>query len=550
VEKAGYTSLGPEKRNICILRRIISIWIDKKKPMTLNANYRTLFRGYEPGHLRRLQLQLPAGQILSELAQSKTHDVAISCGRSKVTFADLESRANRLARAYQEMGVAAGSLVAIGLPNSIAFFEHAYASWKVGATPFPLSYRLPSRELDEILVLAKPAIVVGLRTEGAATGSIKFLGRDYQPDSQLSDSALLPHRISPIWKAVTSGGSTGRPKVILAGEPSLLDPAGGADFGMAQDGVHMICGPLYHNAPFFYSTMSINMGARLELLERFDAEVALDTITRRRVTWTVLVPTMMLRMLRAFEADPSRYDLSSLRVLWHMAAPCPIWLKQRWIDLLGADSVMELYGGTEGQAITRITGVEWLSHKGSVGRVAYGEMKILEPSGNEAPRGTIGEIFMRTSSERGPSYKYVGAEARRVGSFESLGDLGWMDEEGYLYLSDRRTDMILSGGANVYPAEIESALLEHPAVVSAVVVGLKDEDLGERVHAVIQVDRSLDADELKAFLSDRLVRYKIPRSFRFVNEPLRDDAGKVRRLAVRDYERQLFSEQSEHDFAH
>jgi bile acid-coenzyme A ligase len=214
-----------------------------------------------------------------------------------------------------------------------------------------------------------------------------------------------------------------------------------------------------------------------------------------------------------------------------------VWLKQAWIDWLGADRIVELYAGTEAQAGTIIFGSEWLAHRGSVGRVAAGEVQICDPDGNPLPAGEQGEVWLRTPPERRdtPTYRYVGAEARtRDGGWESLGDMGWLDEEGYLYLGDRATDMILTGGANVYPAEVESALNEHPSVRSCAVIGLPDDDLGNRVHAVVEADAaSLDVAELLAFCGERLARYKVPRSVEVVDEPLRDDAGKVRRSALR-----------------
>jgi len=230
----------------------------------------------------------------------------------------------------------------------------------------------------------------------------------------------------------------------------------------------------------------------------------------------------------------ARYDLSSLRWDWHLAEPCPPWLKQAWIDWLGPERIIELYAGTEGQTATVITGPEWLEHRGSVGRTISGEMVVLDPDGNPVPAGEQGEIWMRSGRET-PTYRYIGAEARtREGGWESLGDMGWLDEDGYLYLGDRMQDMVLSGGANIYPAEVEAALQEHPAVESVVVIGLPDDDLGNRLHAIVEADAGVVTDDdLRAFLADRIVRYKIPRSFEFVAEPLRDDAGKVRRAQLR-----------------
>jgi bile acid-coenzyme A ligase len=218
-----------------------------------------------------------------------------------------------------------------------------------------------------------------------------------------------------------------------------------------------------------------------------------------------------------------------------MAAPCPPWVKEAWIDWLGGEKIWELYAGTEAQAVTIIRGDEWLAHPGSVGRVSVGEMKVVGPDGDELPPGEVGEIYLRTSPEGSPTYRYVGAEARTMpGNWESLGDLGYFDADGYLYLSDRRADMILSGGANIYPAEVEAARMEHPAVPGAAVIGLPDEDLGNRVHAVVQVEGSASEDELRAFLAERLVRYKVPRTFELVTWQVRDDAGKVRRSALRE----------------
>ena len=276
------------------------------------------------------------------------------------------------------------------------------------------------------------------------------------------------------------------------------------------------------------------MGHHLVVLTKFDADAALRAIGDHGVNWMNLVPTMMLRMLRAVQADPGRYDLSSLRVVWHMAAPCPEWLKEAWIDLVGAEKLMELYGGTEGQASTIISGTEWLEHRGSVGKPLTGLMKVLDADGNLAPPGDVGEIYMRPFDGTAPTYRYIGAEPRELDGWESLGDMGWMDADGYVYLSDRRTDLILAGGANIYPAEVEAAIDEHPRVLSSIVVGIPDDDLGQRVHAMVQPGGELTVDELVAHLQERLVRYKIPRSFEFIDEPLRDDAGKARRTAMRD----------------
>jgi bile acid-coenzyme A ligase len=242
----------------------------------------------------------------------------------------------------------------------------------------------------------------------------------------------------------------------------------------------------------------------------------------------------MQRLLPVYRADPDAYDLSSIRKFWHLGAPCPPAIKRAWIDLLGPEKVWELYGGTELQSITVISGDIWLTHPGSVGIVVAGEMKVLDDDGNECPAGMVGEIYMRPGPGVPPTYRYVGVTAKSRDGWDSLGDLGHFDADGFLYLSDRRVDMFTVGGRNVYPAEIESALAEHPDVLSSLAVGVPDEDLGQVPYALVQAATELDEAAVLAFLSQRLAGYKVPRNVEFVDRPLRDDAGKARRSAVRD----------------
>ena len=227
-------------------------------------------------------------------------------------------------------------------------------------------------------------------------------------------------------------------------------------------------------------------------------------------------------------------DLSSLKVAFHVAAPCPPWLKQAWIDWLGPEKVYELYAGTELQAATVITGTEWLEHRGSVGRVVLGEIEIRDLDGRPVPPDEEGEIWMRRGPAAPPPYWYIGATARSTdGGWESLGDIGRVDPDGYVYITDRLTDMILIGGANVYPAEIEAALDEHPAVQSSCVIGLPDEDLGNIPHAIVELSKPASDEHLMVHLRQRLAPHKLPRTIERVATPLRDDAGKVRRSALR-----------------
>ncbi len=468
---------------------------------------------------------------LQSKAEAGPDRLAITCGQNSISRGELNRRTNRMARALVESGVVANDYVTIALPNSIAFYEAAIAAWKIGAIPQPVSHRLPARELRAIIDLANPKAVFGADPTSYPDRVVLPIG--WEPDPLLSD-APLPDVVASAWKAPTSGGSTGRPKLIVSGDPGVV-VVGAPTFHIRVDGVTLVPGPLYHNAPFTFGAQALFHGSHVVMLERFDAEATLAAIETHQADIVLLVPTMMLRIWRLPEAVRTRYDVSSLGVVWHMAAPCPPWLKQIWIDWLGGDKIWELYAGTEAQAVTIVRGDEWVARPGTVGRVTGGEMRILDPETfEELPVGTMGEVFMRNTRDT-PTYRYLGAEARALpDGWESLGDMGRFDEDGFLYLGDRRSDMILSGGANIYPAEVEAAIDEHPSVRSCAVIGVDDEDLGKRIHAIVHAVEALEADDLRVFLADRLVRYKIPRTFDFVNEPVRDDAGKVRRSSLRE----------------
>ncbi|SOC49666.1 bile acid-coenzyme A ligase [Blastococcus aggregatus] len=471
---------------------------------------------------------VPIGLRVAQLAEQYGDAPAVACEGTTRSWTELDRRTNRLARALLARGVVLGDLVTIGLPNSVEFVEACVACWKVGAVPQPVSAAMPPLELQGIVELANPPLVIA-RGELALDRPIVDVD---QLLAESEDDGPLPVVISPAYKAPASGGSTGRPKLIVSGQAGVVDPLGGAVWKHRPGGTLLMPGPLYHNGPFTSAMGGLLGGSTLVLMPRFDAEGVLRQVEQHRATWLYLVPAMMSRIWRLPDEVRARYDLSSLETVWHLAAPCPPWLKEVWIDWVGGEVLMELYAGTEAQAGTIISGTEWLEHRGSVGKVLYGEITILGPDGEQLPAGTVGEVFMRRGEGQAASYRYVGAEARTRGDWESLGDIGWLDEEGYLYLADRRTDMILVGGSNVYPAEVEAALDEHPQVASSAVIGLPDDDLGQVVHAIVQPAPGLDAidlDDLRRHLADRLVRYKQPRTFELVTEPLRDEAGKVRR---------------------
>ncbi|MGN6474093.1 MAG: AMP-binding protein [Mycobacteriales bacterium] len=462
------------------------------------------------------------------LAADDPEAPAITDVRETLSRRQVIERADEVAHALLEHGVKVGDLVSIGLPSDASFLIATLATWIVGATPQPVPSNMPRAELDAVLELARPALAIGF-DGGSVAPTLLTL-----PAPGDVAREPLPDVTSPNLKAPMSGGSTGRPKLIVATNPAEADSLAllGAAMRIKPADTSLITAPMHHNGPFLTSTASLATGGHVILPGRFDAETTLQQIERHRVGWVYLVPTMMSRISKLPAEVRERYDLDSVHTVMHMAAPCPPYLKQAWIDWLGPERIMELYAGTEAQAATFINGVEWLEHRGSVGKPLIGQMQICDPDGNPLPPGEVGEVWLKSNA--GPSYRYIGAEARtREGGWESLGDLGWMDADGYLYLNDRMTDMVLVGGSNVYPAEVEAALDEHPAVMSSCVIGLPDEDLGNRLHALVQLSDAVSDDALHSWCAERLTKYKVPRTFERVDEPLRDDAAKVRRSQLR-----------------
>jgi bile acid-coenzyme A ligase len=449
-----------------------------------------------------------------------------------LSWGELADRALRRAHALAAAGVRQNDFVALALPNSNGFYELTYALWKLGATPMAVSSRLPPAELAAVLETAGARVVV--THDPAAAGGAQALPADFGCDHP--DNSPLASKEATHWKAMTSGGSTGRPKVIIDHHPSRF-PLGPPFVRIPVDGVILNPAPLYHNFPFAMTHLALLQGCSVVGMPKFDAETFLRLVERRRVQWVNLVPTMMSRIARLPAEVREACDVSSLETVWHTAAPIPAWLKEMWIEWLGGERIWEMYGGTEGFAITQLNGTEWLAHRGSVGRPVGAEVLIRGEDGQALPPGEVGEIYMRGPGGTTPTYHYVGADSRRLADgFESFGDYGWVDEDGYLYIADRRTDLILCGGSNVYPAEVEAALMAHPGVETAIVIGLPDPDLGAVPHAIIRPESGREPPteaELRAFIEDRLLRYKTPRSYEFTTEPLRDEAGKVRRSRLR-----------------
>lgn len=472
---------------------------------------------------------IPMGDIPAYYAARQAESACIVYPDATLTWGELERESSRLARAFEACGVVQDDLVTIALPNCIRFHVVLFALWKLGATPHIISPALTSHERREIVELAAPRVVVGIDPREA--GGLTSLAADF--DTSAYSDASMASKVATHWRAMSSGGSTGRPKIIVEHNPSLWGFAYPL-FDFPVGGCVLNPGPLYHSGPFAWSAVALFQGNLLIGMTRFDATETLDLIDRHGVNWVQLVPTMMHRIWKLPEAERQHFSLKSLRTVLHMAAPMPVWLKEQWIAWLGPERVMELYGGTESIGITVITGGEWLAHKGSVGRPIAGEIRILNDDGSECAAGESGNVCFGVPPGSRASYHYIGARPNVIAEgWETIGDIGWMDEDGYLYLADRKADMIISGGANIYPAEVEAALMEYPGVEGAVVVGLPHEDLGQVVHAIVKPfpdwKERLDVDALRDFLTGRLVRYKTPRSYEFVEHGLRDDAGKIRR---------------------
>jgi bile acid-coenzyme A ligase len=474
--------------------------------------------------------------LVSAYAALDPQRPALTFGDVTMDRRDLEAAANRRARQLLELGVGADDTVVVALANGFEFYETVLAAWKLGATPAHVSYRLTETEFSEILQLAKPRLIVG-GPAPRAESTLAYLPAGAAPDAALSGDALAA-RTAKVWKISTSGGSTGRPKLVIDPNPAVW---GEEKSALRRDPGSTIInpGPLYHSAPFGQMIPGLCQGCHVIEMGRFDAEHWLALVERHRADWVYLVPTMMARIARLPTVVRQRYDVSSLKTLVHMAAPCPDWVKAFWIDFIGPDAIWEVYGGTERFGSTLIGGREWLEHRGSVGRPRPGiEAAILGEDRQALPLGEVGEIYFRRDGGPESTFRYVGAQARGHGDWRSFGDLGRMDADGYLYITDRRTDMIVCGGANLYPAEIEGAIDLIPGVVASVVVGLPDEDLGQTAHAIVQIEPSriddLTIDHILGALADRLSITKRPRSLEFTTRPLRDEAGKIRRSSWRD----------------
>jgi bile acid-coenzyme A ligase len=476
----------------------------------------------------------PLGALLSAQAARLGDAPAFTCGESTLGFAEMDRAANRIARALAARGVGQDDTVVVSMTNRPAYAQVVYALWKLGAVPCPISHRLTPVEFSAAVALAAPRLIVG--TLAASGAGVPLFDIDAALPEGLDDTPLPP-AVSTPGKILASGGSTGRPKLIVDPKASVWGPDKAAPY-RPPGSVILIAGPLYHTAPFAFGIVALSEGSHIVCMERFDALEWLILAQRHGATVTTMVPTMMSRIAKLDAAVSAAFDLSAFRVVMHSSAPCPADIKRWWLNRLSPEVVVEVYGGTERIGATIINGVEWLQRPGSVGRPPPGDaVVVVDEQGNPLPSGEIGEILFRRATGPGTGYRYIGATSRITGDLDGMGDMGWLDEAGYLYIADRRTDMILVGGINVYPAEVEAAIESVPGVLCAAVIGLPDGDMGNRVHAIVELAATVavPADGLRFVASglDMLAPFKRPRSIEFTYERVRDDAGKVRRSALR-----------------
>jgi bile acid-coenzyme A ligase len=499
----------------------------------------TAWTGESPGSDTVISL----GRRMSQLAAAHADKLAITFVAENgderlITWRELERISVRLAHLFEDRGVDEQSTVVIGLKNCPEHYFAAHAAWRLGSLVLPVSYRVPVVERDAILDLAEPTLVVA--DWPAADTAFLTLSREDLKAADAYPDAQLPDHVPDPGKAMGSGGSTGRSKIIVnpgrfAWTPGALEAKLGPITGFRAGQRQLIAGPMYHNSPFIWGHFGLFEDQTLVVFERFDAARVVDAIERHRINFGFFSPTMMQRIARL--PDIRERDLSSIESIFHSAAPCPEWVKRTWIDLIGPEKVWEGFGSTEDAGTVWIRGDEWLKHPNSVGKPKICDLKILDSQGDELPPGEIGEIFARPNYTSEATYYYIGSPpaTTTADGFVSVGDMGWVDGEGYLYIADRRVDLIISGGANVFPAEVEGALSSHPEVVDAVVIGLPDAEWGKRVHAIVQPrdpSRPPAIEDLGRHVRVHLMPYKVPKTYEFVEDFPRDPSGKVRRTKL------------------
>jgi acyl-CoA synthetase (AMP-forming)/AMP-acid ligase II len=501
------------------------------------------------------QAQAAPGDIYAAHALMRPGKLALVCEERSLTYAELNARANRVANALKSLGVQAGDRVAVMVHNSLEYFEIAVGLSRLTAMHIPVNYRLLEHEVAYIVndsgakvMVAGPELVQVVEqalAEIADKPACVAIGRE-APAGWLHYEELLevasenpPTGEAALGLTVTyTSGTTGNPKGAYrpAGVPAqdLLRII--QAFKLSEADVHLLAGPVYHSAPSFFSSVHLLLGATVVVLPKFDAVEALRLIDRHRVSNTFMAPTLLQRLCDVPAEEAAAYDTSSLHAIILGAAPCPYALKVRAEERFGP-CLWEFYGSTETAIVTILRPEDQLRKPGSCGKVAPGqEIRLLDAAGNPVPDGMPGEIWTR-SPWLAEYYHKPEATARSMkDGFFSVGDIAYRDSEGYYYICDRKIDMIISGGVNIYPAEIEAVLSAHPAVLDVAVIGVPDEQWGESVKAVaaLRPGKSASPEELIAFCAERLADYKKPRSVDFVDELPRNPAGKLLKNKIRE----------------
>jgi len=482
---------------------------------------------------------------LAAVAARDPGRTALVCGERRVGFGELDRAANTMAHALAACGAQPGDRVSVMLGNSVEGFAVWHGVTRLGALVVPVSTRLTEGEAAYIVADSGSVALVhdGSPVAGAVCVRTGVPGVDVSAPSLATGTAEPPvpdYLGTPVVAMTYTSGTTGRPKGIARlapPQPAREAPPNpfAAFWGWRPDDVHLMCGPMYHTAPSAYALMSMGEGGTVVIMPKWEATEALRLIQTERVTTSQMVPANFIRIL---EADWPAYDRSSVRKVIHAAAPCPVAVKRRIMEVFPPGAVWEYYGASEGMASV-ISPEEWLRKPGSVGRPFPGvTVRIAGPDGEQLPTGEIGTIYI--SSVAGQRFRYHNApdktEQAWQGDYFTVGDMGYVDDDGYLFLADRRTDLIISGGVNIYPAEVEAALVEDDEVVDAAVIGLPDERMGQKVHAVVELrpGASRDAEAVTARLAGRLADYKIPRTVEFVDELPREPNGKVLKTRLRE----------------
>ncbi len=474
---------------------------------------------------------VPFGTHLQRMADRLGEQVAVifaaeDGSERSVSFRELDERSTQLAHVFAGRGLGVGDHLAVCLRNSPEHMMACFAGWKVGAVVIPVRWDLPEWERGRVLATLDARLTVD------ADHADLF-------DQSLSASTeRLEEAVSPHGWGICSSGSTGTPKAIVMNAPGRYIPGSPSSSVVEEYGALerpqrvLIPAPLYHSNGF--TAMRHVMGGDLViLLERFNAERILDLIERHQVTGFTAASPMLQRLAQVAGIDER--DLSSLQWVLQGAAVLPVWLGQRWCELIGPEHFFLSYGASEGLGLVSCRGDGWLEHPGTLGRGIMGtEIKILDTDHRELPTGEVGGIYMRTPT--GPAASYVGDNIppmpRSEDGFVTVGDLGWLDDDGFVFMADRRSDMIVTGAVNVFPAEVEAALSEHPEIADVVVIGLRDPEWGRRVHAIVQpaedADR-LSSEDVIAFAKARLASYKVPKTVEFIELIPRSEAMKLSR---------------------